>query len=204
MFVSVYLCYIGYPEVEETPTPEETQEETQGTGDRALSRLRLLSLAAAAAKQPPPQGAPAKAVGRKKGDSLAQIDRREEPQRDALSLGLLGPPRVYRHSICLSPEETEKERKEREQRQMEAQEQLEREIERDPKLEAYIHTKHRFFDPLFKRRRLSFLDRLARSRIKSQMEREIGAEVYVQHPDKQASFPSNKGLLTRKWPSPYH
>ncbi|XP_026190847.1 uncharacterized protein LOC34622492 [Cyclospora cayetanensis] len=124
--------------------------------------------------------------------------------RDKHALGLLGPPGVTVHSVGLAPAETESQTRQRERRQAAAQEELQSEIESDAKLASYYRTSHRFIDPLFKRKRLSFLDRLARSRIKSQTAKEIGAQVYIHHPDRQPSFPHNKGFINRKWPSPYH
>lgn len=74
----------------------------------------------------------------------------------------------------------------------------------DEALRTLYSTRIRFQDPLFRRKRLSFLDRLARSRVKSPTAREMGSKMYALHPDKQETFPVNKGLANREWPSPYH
>ncbi|PHJ22400.1 hypothetical protein CSUI_003755 [Cystoisospora suis] len=77
-------------------------------------------------------------------------------------------------------------------------------LEKDEKLATYYRIRHRFFDPLFRRKRLSFLDRFTRERIKADKERQIGTRLYVKHPDQKPLWPDNKGLVTRTWPSPFH
>lgn len=77
-------------------------------------------------------------------------------------------------------------------------------LEKDEKLAHYYNIRHRFFDPLFRRKRLSFLDRFTRERIKADKERQIGTRLYVKHPDQKPLWPDNKGLVTRTWPSPFH
>jgi hypothetical protein len=60
----------------------------------------------------------------------------------------------------------------------------------------------RFVDPLYRRRRVKFLERYARGQCKP---KEIKYNEYrVQHPDNMAQWPSNKNSGTVKWPSPYH
>ncbi|PFH31758.1 hypothetical protein BESB_022500 [Besnoitia besnoiti] len=81
---------------------------------------------------------------------------------------------------------------------------LETALDHDDKLARYHGAHHRFFDPFFRRKRLSFLDRFARERIKGEKARQLGAKLYVKHPDQKSVWPDNKGLLTRKWPSPFH
>jgi hypothetical protein len=60
----------------------------------------------------------------------------------------------------------------------------------------------RFVDPLYRRRRVKFLERYARGQCKP---KEIKYNEYrVQHPDNMLQWPSNKNSGTVKWPSPYH
>ncbi|OEH77083.1 hypothetical protein cyc_06297 [Cyclospora cayetanensis] len=180
----------------------------EGRDKALLARIRLVSrLAEAAEGHPAAASSRQQQEGREAKGGLSprtQESRRQPPSLDQHALGLLGPPGVTVHSVGLAPAETESQTRQRERRQAAAQEELQSEIESDAKLASYYRTSHRFIDPLFKRKRLSFLDRLARSRIKSQTAKEIGAQVYIHHPDRQPSFPHNKGFINRKWPSPYH
>merc|ERR1712146_554695 len=57
----------------------------------------------------------------------------------------------------------------------------------------------RFIDPLYRRRRVKFLERYARGQCKP---KEIKYNEYrVQHPDNMSQWPSNKNSGTVKWPS---
>lgn len=66
----------------------------------------------------------------------------------------------------------------------------------------YLKLRHRFVDPMFRRRRLKWMERQVAGRNKP-------AEVkfnsyYAPHPDDHVEFPTNKGSVTVVWPSPYH
>eukprot|EP00386_Alphamonas_edax_P001747 GDKI01005230.1.p1 GENE.GDKI01005230.1~~GDKI01005230.1.p1 ORF type:complete len:241 (-),score=61.67 GDKI01005230.1:17-739(-) len=73
----------------------------------------------------------------------------------------------------------------------------------DPEFKAYVERRHRFADPLFRRRRLAFLDKLARNRFKSAKQKKYNPQ-YQEHPDDAEVWPHNKGSVTIKWPSPFH
>lgn len=67
---------------------------------------------------------------------------------------------------------------------------------------AYLARRHRFVDPMFRRRRLKWLERQMAQRNK---EKEVKFNLYyATHPDDQKVWPTNKASVTVKWPSPYH
>merc|ERR1712072_1092317 len=66
----------------------------------------------------------------------------------------------------------------------------------------YLARRHRFIDPMFRRRRLKWLERQMAGKNK---EREVKFNTYyATHPDEHKEWPSNKGSVTVVWPSPYH
>jgi len=66
----------------------------------------------------------------------------------------------------------------------------------------FMGTRHRFIDPMFRRRRLKWLERQMTDKNK---EKEVKFNnYYATHPDKAKEFPTNKGSVTVVWPSPYH
>ncbi|CEM08865.1 unnamed protein product [Vitrella brassicaformis CCMP3155] len=80
---------------------------------------------------------------------------------------------------------------------------LESALGRDPRLRAYYKTRHRFFEPLFRRRRIAYLDKLSRGRIKHEKEKKYHR--YMEdHPDEAEVWPHNKGSITVPWPSPFN
>lgn len=67
---------------------------------------------------------------------------------------------------------------------------------------AYLTRRHRFVDPMYRRRRLKWLERL-------QMDKNGKNEAkfrmyYAKHPDDAIDWPTNKGSNSVVWPSPYH
>jgi len=69
-------------------------------------------------------------------------------------------------------------------------------------LQKHLARRHRFVDPMFRRRRLKWLERQVAAKNK---EREVKYNPYmVEHPDQKKEWPSNKGSVTITWPSPYH
>ncbi|CBZ49787.1 conserved hypothetical protein [Neospora caninum Liverpool] len=113
-------------------------------------------------------------------------------------------PAVLRINVGLGDRESVQDTAAFRRKQEQSRRTLEAALDRDEQLARYHSAKHRFFDPLFRRKRLSFLDRFARERIKGEKARQLGAQLYVKHPDQKPVWPDNKGLLTRKWPSPFH
>ncbi|KAL8274363.1 hypothetical protein Esti_001685 [Eimeria stiedai] len=211
---SLFVCPYWDSSAAAAPDPLHQHEQQQGptqAADRGRCTAHVLSLRAATAgqqQQPQQQQQPIIQRGRR-SRAQQQVPQESKPSAAAaadagVSLSLLSPFRALTVDVSLSPEETEDERLKRQQRRAAAAQQLQQELALDPRLGAYMHAERRFFDPLFKRKRVSFLDRLARGRVKSAVERELRSQVYAHHPDQQVSFPNNKGLLVRRWPSPYH
>lgn len=66
----------------------------------------------------------------------------------------------------------------------------------------YLARRHRFVDPMFRRRRLKWLERQMGGKNK---DKEVKFNsYYATHPDDHKEWPTNKGSVTVKWPSPYH
>jgi hypothetical protein len=64
-----------------------------------------------------------------------------------------------------------------------------------------LSRRHRFIDPLQRRRRLKWMERLLQGKHSAQ---ELKHHSYYKtHPDKLDVYPSNMGPATIKWPSPY-
>lgn len=72
----------------------------------------------------------------------------------------------------------------------------------DPGAKAYLARRHRFIDPMYRRRRLKWLER---QKAKKNNETEVKFnDYYATHPDNHKVWPTNKGSVTVVWPSPYH
>jgi len=85
--------------------------------------------------------------------------------------------------------------------QKEADKQLGRAME-SKSFAAYVKRRHRFVDPMFRRRRLKWLERQMSGKNK---EREVKYNsYYATHPDDHVQWPTNKGSVTIVFPSPYH
>jgi hypothetical protein len=70
------------------------------------------------------------------------------------------------------------------------------------KVREFLTRRHRFVDPMFRRRRWKWLERQMAGKNK---EREVKYNTYyATHPDKHEEWPTNKGSVTVVWPSPYH
>ena len=64
-----------------------------------------------------------------------------------------------------------------------------------------LSKRYRFIDPLYRRRRVKWMERLLTQKHSAQ---ELKHHSYYQtHPDQMESFPTNMGPATIKWPSPY-
>jgi len=71
-----------------------------------------------------------------------------------------------------------------------------------PEIRNYLSRRHRFIDPMYRRRRLKWLERQM-----SDLNREKDVKFssyYGPHPDDTPEWPTNKGSTTVVWPSPYH
>uniref|UniRef100_A0A7S1AD89 Uncharacterized protein n=1 Tax=Noctiluca scintillans TaxID=2966 RepID=A0A7S1AD89_NOCSC len=70
------------------------------------------------------------------------------------------------------------------------------------RLRDYMSIRHRFVDPMYRRRRLKWLERLNSGKHK---ERELKYNpYYMKHADEHKEWPTNKGSVTVLWPSPHH
>eukprot|EP00921_Rhytidocystis_pertsovi_P011471 GHVQ01018530.1.p1 GENE.GHVQ01018530.1~~GHVQ01018530.1.p1 ORF type:complete len:110 (+),score=1.98 GHVQ01018530.1:44-373(+) len=72
----------------------------------------------------------------------------------------------------------------------------------DGSLAKHFKTRRRFFEPLFRRRRLAYLERLSSGRVKN-AKKLLYKQYFVDHPDQKELWPDNKGSCSIKWPSPY-
>jgi hypothetical protein len=64
-----------------------------------------------------------------------------------------------------------------------------------------LNKRYRFIDPLYRRRRVKWMERLLTQKHSAQ---ELKHHSYYKtHPDQQDTFPTNMGPATIKWPSPY-
>jgi len=71
-----------------------------------------------------------------------------------------------------------------------------------PAMRRYLARRHRFIDPMYRRRRLKWIERTMAEKNK---ETEVKFNsYYTTHPDDQVDWPTNKGSVTVVWPSPYH
>ncbi|CAK9075032.1 Uncharacterized protein SCF082_LOCUS36444 [Durusdinium trenchii] len=71
--------------------------------------------------------------------------------------------------------------------------------------DTYFQRRHRFVDPMFRRRRLKWLERQEAGLNKAPNDKHHNKiEFYGKHPDQQKVWPTNKGSLHIRWPSPYH
>jgi len=73
---------------------------------------------------------------------------------------------------------------------------------KDRQMRKYLKIRHRFIDPMFRRRRLKWLERQVAGKNKAN-EVKFNS-YYAPHPDDQPEWPTNKGSVTVVWPSPYH
>jgi len=66
----------------------------------------------------------------------------------------------------------------------------------------HLARRHRFVDPLQRRRRLKWMERLIMGKHSTNELKTHG--YYKTHPDNREMFPTNMGPVSIKWPSPYH
>ncbi|GAW83790.1 hypothetical protein, conserved [Plasmodium gonderi] len=62
--------------------------------------------------------------------------------------------------------------------------------------------RNRFIDPLYLRRRYSFIDKLTKKKIKKEKYKTYRKH-FIQHADEKQVWPDNKGLLNKVYPNPY-
>eukprot|EP00927_Polykrikos_kofoidii_P061135 TRINITY_DN56007_c0_g1_i1.p1 TRINITY_DN56007_c0_g1~~TRINITY_DN56007_c0_g1_i1.p1 ORF type:complete len:335 (-),score=50.57 TRINITY_DN56007_c0_g1_i1:187-1191(-) len=69
-------------------------------------------------------------------------------------------------------------------------------------LEKYLGIRHRFVDPMYRRRRLKWLERQMAEKNKPKEVQHNS--YYATHADDSEMWPTNKGSVTVKWPGLYH
>jgi hypothetical protein len=67
---------------------------------------------------------------------------------------------------------------------------------------TYLKRRHRFIEPMYRRRRLKWLEKMQANRIKAK-DLQLN-DYWPVHPDKKEKWPTNMGSVTIKWPSPWH
>eukprot|EP00401_Gymnodinium_catenatum_P067784 CAMPEP_0117543462 /NCGR_PEP_ID=MMETSP0784-20121206/45074_1 /TAXON_ID=39447 /ORGANISM="" /LENGTH=369 /DNA_ID=CAMNT_0005340243 /DNA_START=19 /DNA_END=1126 /DNA_ORIENTATION=+ len=67
------------------------------------------------------------------------------------------------------------------------------------KLRDYLGRRHRFVDPMYRRRRLKWIER-QQSGLNKETEVKFNS-YYIAHPDQQEEWPTNKGSVTVTWPA---
>eukprot|EP00928_Gymnodinium_smaydae_P045936 TRINITY_DN30580_c0_g1_i1.p1 TRINITY_DN30580_c0_g1~~TRINITY_DN30580_c0_g1_i1.p1 ORF type:complete len:348 (-),score=72.37 TRINITY_DN30580_c0_g1_i1:64-1107(-) len=84
-----------------------------------------------------------------------------------------------------------------------ADEELKKARTAGPKKERdYLNIRNRFIDPMYRRRRLKWLERQMADQ-HNEKERKFNS-YYATHPDDTKDWPTNKASVTVVWPSPYH
>lgn len=81
-------------------------------------------------------------------------------------------------------------------------EELDELLKGDATLAELFKRRHRFFEPVFERRRISYLDKLHREKIKES--RKPFMQRFTVHPDKQKVWPDNKGITNVPEASPFN
>ncbi|GAB69243.1 hypothetical protein PCYB_146710 [Plasmodium cynomolgi strain B] len=69
-------------------------------------------------------------------------------------------------------------------------------------LQNTFSIRNRFIDPLYLRRRYSFIDKLTKKKIKKEKYKTYRKH-FIQHADEKEVWPDNKGLLNKVYPNPY-
>ena len=72
-----------------------------------------------------------------------------------------------------------------------------------PHLQSYMNRRHRFIDPMFRRRRLKWLERQAAG-LNKEWNVKHRLPFYGTHPDDLKHWPTSKAGLHVQWPSPYN
>eukprot|EP00929_Paragymnodinium_shiwhaense_P009647 TRINITY_DN113896_c0_g1_i1.p1 TRINITY_DN113896_c0_g1~~TRINITY_DN113896_c0_g1_i1.p1 ORF type:complete len:370 (-),score=94.43 TRINITY_DN113896_c0_g1_i1:65-1174(-) len=92
--------------------------------------------------------------------------------------------------------------KDRRKAMADAEKELVAERKKNKAIDKYLSKRHRFIDPMYRRRRLKWLERQMAG-YNDETEVKFNS-YYGPHPDVQAEWPTNKGSVTVTWPSPYH
>ncbi|SPJ11613.1 conserved protein, unknown function [Plasmodium sp. DRC-Itaito] len=69
-------------------------------------------------------------------------------------------------------------------------------------LKKTLSIRNRFIDPLYLRRRYSYIDKLTKKKIKKEKHKTYRKH-FIQHADEKKLWPDNKGLLNKIYPNPY-
>ncbi|KEG03868.1 hypothetical protein YYE_00770 [Plasmodium vinckei vinckei] len=97
-------------------------------------------------------------------------------------------------------------KKEKSQKEIEEQEQstkyLHNLLNENESLRKTFAIRNRFIDPLYLRRRYSFIDKLTKKKIKKEKYKTYRKH-FIQHADEKKIWPDNKGLLNKIYPNPF-
>lgn len=75
-------------------------------------------------------------------------------------------------------------------------------INENKDLQKTLSIRNRFVDPLYLRRRYSYIDKLTKKKIKKEKQKTYRKH-FIQSADEKKIWPDNKGLLNKKYPNPY-
>ncbi|CAD2114337.1 hypothetical protein YYG_00590 [Plasmodium vinckei petteri] len=97
-------------------------------------------------------------------------------------------------------------KKEKSKKEIEEQEQstkhLHNLLNENESLRKTFSIRNRFIDPLYLRRRYSFIDKLTKKKIKKEKYKTYRKH-FIQHADEKKIWPDNKGLLNKIYPNPF-
>ncbi|SCM26856.1 conserved Plasmodium protein, unknown function [Plasmodium chabaudi chabaudi] len=97
-------------------------------------------------------------------------------------------------------------KKEKSKKEIEEQEQstkhLHNLLNENESLRKTFAIRNRFIDPLYLRRRYSFIDKLTKKKIKKEKYKTYRKH-FIQHADEKKIWPDNKGLLNKIYPNPF-
>ncbi|ETB61973.1 hypothetical protein YYC_01729 [Plasmodium yoelii 17X] len=97
-------------------------------------------------------------------------------------------------------------KKEKSKKEIEEQEQsknhLHNLLNENESLRKTFSIRNRFIDPLYLRRRYSFIDKLTKKKIKKEKYKTYRKH-FIQHADEKKIWPDNKGLLNKVYPNPF-
>ncbi|CRG97052.1 conserved Plasmodium protein, unknown function [Plasmodium gallinaceum] len=75
-------------------------------------------------------------------------------------------------------------------------------INENENIKKTLLIRNRFIDPLYLRRRYSYIDKLTKKKIKKEKYKTYRKH-FIQHADEKKIWPDNKGLLNKIYPNPY-
>ncbi|VWU51243.1 conserved protein, unknown function [Hepatocystis sp. ex Piliocolobus tephrosceles] len=105
-------------------------------------------------------------------------------------------------NVNIGLEENKKESEKEINEKEEAKQKLLNLLNKNEDLKKTFSIRNRFIDPLYLRRRYSFIDKLTKKKIKKE-KYVTYRKHFIQHADEKKIWPDNKGLLNKIYPNPY-